>query len=95
MDSCPSAAQLDRLLAERLDADERTSVSGHVQKCAVCQQALEGLTRQDASTPGRQLDMTTVITSGSDAAFLRRMESLSPPMAMKSVWSVWRSRAAP
>src|SRR5262245_19890524 len=80
MDPCPSAAQLDRLLAERLNDDERTTVSTHVQTCASCQQTLEHLTRPEA-TPVRRPDTTTVVVTGPDANFLKRMESLSPPIA--------------
>ena len=78
MNSCPSARQLDRLLADGLDADEHTSVSAHVETCADCQQTLEHLTRQDTEMPVRRLDKTSVILTAPDASFLRRMENLSP-----------------
>ena len=37
---CPSADQLDRLLAEKLDGPERDAVEAHVEDCSACQQQL-------------------------------------------------------
>ncbi|HKB04911.1 MAG TPA: hypothetical protein VKD90_21990, partial [Gemmataceae bacterium] len=77
MDSCPTAGQLDRLLADRLDANESAVVSAHVQVCADCQTTLEQLTRQDGALVRGTMATTSVIDAGSDAAFLRRMEDLA------------------
>jgi eukaryotic-like serine/threonine-protein kinase len=78
MEPCPSAGQLDRLLADRLDADECAGVSAHVQDCAACQETLEQLTRQDTEFPLARLTTTSIVIAGADATFVRRMESISP-----------------
>jgi WD40 repeat protein len=41
--SCPPADQLERLLADQLDAATDAAVAAHVQGCAACQQRLERL----------------------------------------------------
>ena len=40
---CPPADQLERLLEEQLDDASCQAVARHVDSCAVCQAALEGL----------------------------------------------------
>src|SRR5262245_36708429 len=44
MTACPSRAQLDRLLAERLPEEEEDELASHLESCPVCQQILEELT---------------------------------------------------
>ena len=44
MTTCPSRAQLDRLLAEGLPEDEEERLASHLEACPVCQQILEELT---------------------------------------------------
>jgi hypothetical protein len=39
--ACPSLDTLERLLAEKLTGDERSSVEAHVESCIACQGQLE------------------------------------------------------
>src|SRR5262245_24360663 len=74
MTGCPSSAQLQQLLADRVAGPESEAVEAHVETCARCQQALEQLTRSpDASRGGGPLSRGQ---SGGD--FLRRLEKEPP-----------------
>ena len=44
MTTCPSRAQLDRLLAERLPEEEEDKLASHLETCPLCQKILEELT---------------------------------------------------
>jgi hypothetical protein len=44
MSPCPSRAELEDLLAERLSAEQESPVLAHVETCPRCQEALEELT---------------------------------------------------
>src|SRR5262245_28236208 len=78
MDPCPSVGQLDRLLADHLNAHEWEGVSAHVEVCAACQETLEQLTRQDTEFPLARLTTTSIVIEGADATFVRRMEAILP-----------------
>src|SRR4051794_13924140 len=47
MKRCPTKNDLQGLLADRLTADRRTSVEGHVEACSACQRQLDALTQSD------------------------------------------------
>src|SRR5437879_2994077 len=47
--SCPSAEQLQRLLANQLSVPEAAALESHVRECAACRHALERLT--EATSP--------------------------------------------
>src|SRR5262245_14043709 len=47
--TCPSRAQLDRMLAERLPEEEEDELASHLESCPVCQQILEELTAAPVS----------------------------------------------
>src|SRR5262245_2792676 len=78
MDPCPSVGQLDRLLADRLNANEWAGISAHVEVCAACQETLEQLTRQDTEFPLARLTTTSIAIDGADETFVRRMEGITP-----------------
>jgi WD40 repeat protein/serine/threonine protein kinase len=84
MDSCPPAAQLERLLADRLAADDCARVSAHVEGCRDCQQRLEDLTRPVDDGPRLVRPKSSTIVAVIDAPFVRRMENLPPPAGDRS-----------
>jgi hypothetical protein len=70
MTRCPSSAELDQWLADRLAGAEADAVEAHVEACAACQQALERLT-SDVRVRQRQAPGSH---GGSGQAFLLRLE---------------------
>src|SRR5436305_407187 len=74
MSGCPVPEQLRRLLAEQLSGPEAAALEAHVQTCAACQQALEGLTAATGAWAGRGAD-----PAGEQTAFLQRLSASPPP----------------
>ncbi len=75
---CPPQEQLERLLDDRLDAIEDSTLARHVESCAQCQARLEQLVRKDEV--GRMKDEQS--KGNSDSSFiLPPPSSLVPDMA--------------
>lgn len=79
---CPSDADLQELLADRLAEDARTPVVQHVEICAACQQRLDSLTHADEL----QLATSQVGAAGSadGPTFLQRLQAEYPSTLMQS-----------
>jgi formylglycine-generating enzyme required for sulfatase activity/tRNA A-37 threonylcarbamoyl transferase component Bud32 len=76
---CPSAEQLQRLLADQLNGPEGRVIESHVQACPACQEALEQLTAA-ADGPVRSSAAQDSLTKPPEDApedFLRRLQQLA------------------
>jgi serine/threonine protein kinase/WD40 repeat protein len=80
MDKCPPDPHLKAFLAERLSPAVCETLEEHLAGCTRCQQRLQELTNDPIPEPWREL-----LTHGperdspADAAWIRRLEGLSPP----------------
>jgi serine/threonine protein kinase len=75
MNTCPPPEQLERLVEDRLDRNDREALAAHVECCTACQQALEQLTR--GSEAGFVIDVGCP-TSNDDADLLDRIRARGP-----------------
>ncbi|HEY7155656.1 MAG TPA: serine/threonine-protein kinase, partial [Gemmataceae bacterium] len=76
MTPCPSAEQLQDLLAHRLSEEETLPLEEHIQNCSQCQNTLERLTGGGAGPDQEE----TSPSSEDDADFLHRLQNLPPTM---------------
>src|SRR5262245_5424737 len=76
MRHCPSAEQLQALLADRLAGPEAEAVEAHVESCPACQQTLEQLTGNADARNGQE----PLSRDESGGGFLHRLER-EPPTA--------------
>ena len=80
MQPCPPRAELERLLARQMSDAERAALEKHVEECAACQEALEGLTRSRDVEGWQRLHQDQDGTESPPAEdFLRRLRETPPP----------------
>jgi hypothetical protein len=77
---CPSAGELERLLAEELADADRTAVETHVETCPNCQGQLERLVATTAPLPAAPAvpPESAVRAAGADEVFLDQLRQLPP-----------------
>ena len=75
MSLCPTENELQGLLADRLPADMRPSVEGHIETCTVCQYLLDQMTRAGDL---KLSPATATVTAVSRPAFLDRLQQEYP-----------------
>src|SRR5262245_45020609 len=56
MNACPSSEQLERFVAGRLSAFDRSAVDSHVQTCVNCHETMSNLKRDDSGTVAWKID---------------------------------------
>lgn len=78
---CPSADDLERLLAEQLSGPERETIETHVEQCTTCQERLEWLSGE-AEHPVTARVSAAVMELEPRADFLRRLRE-TPPQPTK------------
>ena len=78
---CPSATDLDRLLADRLRPQEAAQLEKHLAECPDCQNALQGLAAND--TLFDELRRSQALAEFCDeeavAQLVRHLRQLNPP----------------
>ena len=80
MQPCPPRDDLERLLARQVSEPERAALERHVEECAACQEALEGLTRSRDAEGWQRLHQDRTGADPSPAEdFLRRLRETPPP----------------
>jgi hypothetical protein len=80
MNPCPSAEQLQRMLADALTTPDAEAVEAHVAACASCQQVLERLAARDAVPRPAASEPATqpAAVPDHDEAFLRQVAAAPP-----------------
>jgi hypothetical protein len=79
MQPCPPRPELERLLARQINDPERAALERHVEGCAACQEALEGLTRSPDVEDWQRLHRDDAATCPPQAGtFLRRLRQVPP-----------------
>ena len=82
MDRCLSLDQMERLLDEQLDPQQRETVGDHVEDCLSCQERLGGLVAAKHPAPARLSPDADAGASSSVVGFMRALKAQGPPSGL-------------